>query len=190
MPMYRVRTELSAPQGGPYLSTMFFNEATGTAQQAATAVITWWQAVDNLMANDYTWTVLPEVAVIQETSGLLTSIESVTGNTGVGIDGSDVLPPANQILVRWLSASVVNGRLLRGRTFVPGLTEAANTERKVSAAWITALDTANAALLATANADLVVWHRPSTPGGSDGELASVSAASVWTDFAVLRSRRD
>lgn len=182
--MFRVSTVITGIPGGSYFHRFYFDDSTNTAQQAATATVTWWSAVDNLFANDLVWTVQPVVEVVDVTTGQITSTVSVTGGTGVGADATSYLPAATQILVRWRTTNFVNGREIRGRTFIPGATEAATADGVLDSTWVSTLNTANAALIASANAELVVYSP------THHTLGNVTAASVWTQFAVLRSRRD
>jgi hypothetical protein len=194
--VHRVRTEMSSPQGGPYVSTMFFDSAALTAQDAADAVGAFWQAVDNLMSTGVAWAVNPEVSLLNAANGALIGVNGVTALAGVGVDASPPLPQANQMLIRWLTGTVVGGRVLRGRTFIPGMTEAAVTGGNVDGAWLEAADTAAEALVAVADAQLVIWHRPTFTdadppvNNNDGTTAVVTSTNTWAEFAILRSRRD
>lgn len=186
--MYRVRTVFSGMQGSPWLNTLFFNEAGGTAQQAVTAVGTFWGAVDALIDSEVDWTTEPDVTLIDAVSGSPTGIVTTTPVTGTGSAVGDAVPAATQALVRWRTGAFPAGREVRGRTFVPALVEASNDNGKLLAASQTTIQTAAAALIADANSVLVVWKRPNPP--AIGSYANVIASSVWGDFAVLRSRRD
>ena len=44
----RVRTIFTGPAGSPWYSNLYFDAATGTAQNAADAAAPFWGAVDNL----------------------------------------------------------------------------------------------------------------------------------------------
>ena len=75
----------------------------------------------------------------------------------------------------------VGGREVRGRTFVPGLTESANDSGRPIAATRTAIATA-----------FNTWFGGHDPqGGILGVngFTPVSTTTVWTEFAFLDSRR-
>jgi hypothetical protein len=188
--MYRVRTVFEGFQGTPWLSTLFFDENGGTAQQAANAAGAFWGAADALMDNEVNWRTEPDVAEIDAITGQLESVSSTTPVIGSGALTTLMLPVATQALVRWRTGIIVGDRELRGRTFVPGLGTASNDNGVLLAASQTTLQTAAAALIADANSVLVIWHRPTSPGASDGQAASVLTANVWGQFATMRSRRD
>jgi len=188
--MYRIRTVFEGFQGTPWLSTSYFDDTAGTAQQAATAVGTFWGAVDALMDNEVQWRTEPDVAQLQEGTGNLETVHSTTPVTGAGALTTLMLPVVSQALIRWRTGVIINGRELRGRTFVPGLGTASNDNGILLAASQTTLQTAAAGLIAAPNSELVIWHRPTTPGGSDGQTASAVSSNVWGQFATMRSRRD
>jgi hypothetical protein len=190
MVMHRVRTVFTGIQGTPWLNTLFFDAAGGTAQEAATAAGGFWGAVDAVMTTQVDWTTEPDVPQINEETGALIQVTSTTPVTGTGAAVGEIGPVASQGLIRWRTSVVVNGRNLRGRTFVPGLTVAAYDDGGVIAGTKTAIDVAAAALIASATADLVIWHRPSVQGASDGSVAEVVTGSLWTQLATMRSRRD
>ena len=113
---------------------------------------------------------------------------TVVGSNRNGADAGEVLPTTLNGLIRWATGNVVAGRQLKGRTFVPAPVEAENTTGGVvNAAYITGVGTAISALLGAANAELVIWSRP-TPErlGSHG---TVIGGTVWQQWAVQRGRR-
>lgn len=188
--MYRVRVTFTGGSGVPWLATHYFREAGGTAQQAATAVGTFWGAVDAFINSGTDWTTEADVSLIDDATGQLTGVQSTTPVTGTGGSAVERLPQQDQILVRWRTGSTVNGRELRGRTFIPGVIEDTNDAGDVLAATRATILTAAQALITDANSVLLTWHRPTSPGAADGSEAIVTTASVWQRFAVLRSRRD
>jgi len=195
--MYRVRTVFSGVQGSPWLSTFYFDDSGGTAQQAATAAGDFWNAVDVQILGAVTWTTQADVSTFDPITGILSDVTITTPATGIGGGGVEPLPFANQGLVRWRTGAFLHGRELRGRTFIPGVVEAANSNGQPLASWVTAVNAACAALVAHPNAQLMVWQRPrpakvgppavSARPGAAWDAQSGSLSSSW---AVLRSRRD
>ena len=183
MTIYRVRTEFTGVQGVPYLSTMYFGFLAGTAQQAATAAGNFWSTVDGSLSTNLDWEVAPDVAHIDETTGEIVTLTNVTGASGTGATAADMLPPANQALVRWRTGVYIGGREVRGRTFIPGVPESMSTDGLPTSAFQTAIGTAAGTLLADANSELLVWSR------THGVVHACIGGDVWNQFAVLRSRR-
>ena len=107
------------------------------------------------------------------------------------------LPYANQALIRLFSDQVINGRQVRGRIFVPGITRNNLAEGLLNSAAISAFDTAAAALIADADSQFQIWARPvdaehATENSPEraGVGCDVLTASTSNQFAVLRRRRD
>lgn len=185
--MLRVRVPMvSTIGGGPYLATHYFihGDTQADANAAVSATGTFWGAVDAVMDSQISWSTEPDVAIINPVNGELTGILATTPAAGAGAIASDSVPLAAQALIRWLSAGFENGRRVRGRTFVPGLTTTANTNGRVSSGTQATILAAANAFIADAGSALAVWSR------IHGAAYSVSTTTVWSEFATLRSRRD
>jgi hypothetical protein len=131
------------------------------------------------------------VLAIEATTGVLTgSFTAAPALTVVGGSASEPLPRQTQGLIRWGTASVIGGRRVRGRLFVPGVQEGDNdgTGSPVSA-FVSALTTAGATVFiaGATSSEACVWHRP--VGGTGGASPDITAASGSPTWAVLRSRR-
>lgn len=127
-------------------------------------------------------------------------------NTGTGVlEGENAFTPlsnstgaatgnyssATGACVNWRTGLIVNGRRLRGRTFmVPLGAIGFGTDGTLSDSARTAMLTAATTLIDPTITDLVlaVWHKPIA--GAGGESAQVSGTSITDKSAVLRSRRD
>jgi hypothetical protein len=184
--MFRVRTQISGGQGGPYLSTFYFDEIDGgaTPQSVITATAAFWTSLRNVIDNSLTMRVEDEVALVNDGSGQVTGIVGATGATVTGDDAADPAPWATQGLIRWRTGLFANGREIRGRTFIPGVTEARSNGGVPDSSYLSNLTSAVNGLLGTTNAALMTWSR------KNGDSAPVLSGSGWSQFAILRSRRD
>ena len=190
----RVRTEITAVSGSPYLSTMHFPGSGGTdAEAAADAVRAFWDELDSSMAAPASIQVLGEVEEFDPETGALLEVFSTEQAVLVASGGGDPLPWATQALIRWRTGAFIDGRELRGRTFIPALTEGHNTQGRPTAALITILNSAAGAV----NTLLGIWQRPRAASEGPpvvearaGQIVPVSAFSAWSQWAQLRSRRD
>lgn len=182
--MLRVRVAYSGIGGTPYLSTFYFN-GTGSTQatDAHTGVTTFQNALDAVQDNGLTWRSDPQVVEMDPTTGAATASYSVTSATAVGALAVESLPFASQGLIRLRTGVYASGREIRGRLFVPGLTENANNDGAVVAATQTAVNAAAAALIADGTSEWVVWSR------SNGTTEAITSATMWDQFATLRTRR-
>jgi hypothetical protein len=188
--MYRIRTNLTGLPGSPWVSNLYFDEAGGTANEAATAVSTFFEALDNYMSSNVLWAIEPEVSLINPASGAPTGLTAVEVAGGQGDLAVESMPPGDQIVIRWRTGVFSGRRERRGRMFVPGLTQDANDQGKVIAATRTGVGNAATALIASATCALVVWHRPTDDPPTNGAASIVTASSVWDQFGHLRTRRD
>lgn len=181
----RMRLAWSGP-GGSALSTFYFTETGGTSgDDAAAAVEAFVEDIKGVVANDWTASLTGVQAVIDDATGTLVGTVGIGGGFTTGGDNSNEKSPlATQGLIQWGTGTVVSGRILRGRTFIPGVTDAVNDEGKPTSGYITDINAAAAALIADSSSVLRVWSR------EHGTSAVVTAGSCWNQFAVLRSRRD
>lgn len=170
--------------GAPWLATHYFNDTAGTAAQAVTAVGTFWGAIDAFMDSEVDWTTGTEVETVDPVTGNVTAITSVTAATGSGALAVESLPRAAQGLIRWRTGDYIAGREIRGRTFIPGLAESTNDNGDLSAATVAAFNAAASALIADANSVLDIWSR------KNAVARAVVTGSTWSQYAVMRSRRD
>lgn len=184
--MLRVRTQFSGVQGAPWLSTMFFQAATEdgtTAAAAVSAVGAFWTTVKALINSSITYTTLAQVDFI-DVNGNHTGAANTTPATGTGGAATGILPMAVQGLVQWRTGTYINNREVRGRTFIPGLTTGALSSGALASASQTTINSAASTLIGNATAHISVWDR--THSG----VATVVSGAAWSQFAVLRSRRD
>lgn len=170
---------------GGGLSTFYFDDAFGTAAGDISAVASFFSTTEAMRTNTCVWTTNADVATIDSSSGALISVTSTAQQTGVGTAAGDPLPPTQQGLLRALTSTVVAGRVLRGRLFLPGTpeTQSGSTGQPI-AGYLTAYNNAAAALNAGAASVWSIWSP------THGVQAAVFSANMWTKFAVLRSRRD
>lgn len=191
--MLRVTTTMTGLAGAPYYSTQYFGGTTsGEALAAADAVWEFWGDLVGLITAGLSMTVAPEVDLINANTGLVEDTFPSGSPAAVVSTGNAPLPKATQGLLRLRTGSFIAGRRIQGRIFIPALANDAQLGGVPSGAFLTGLQSAGdaLALAAVGAGGLVVWHRPTTTGGSDGVDAVVTSVSPWTQFAVLRSRRD
>jgi hypothetical protein len=130
--------------------------------------------------------------LVSTTLGAVELIDSTTGQpTGVADGGPDVvtggngegerLPFATQGLCRLRTNTFFGGRELRGRLYIPGLTEDHSDAGVPNANFKTKVQDA---LTLLGESALAVYSP------TKHQWATVGATSVWSQWAVLRSRRD
>lgn len=183
--MYRVTTEFTgALVAGGGINHLYFDEAAGGAEDAVSAASDFWLAVAEHMSSGVAINVSGDVELVNASTGQVTGIESTDSVTFAGVSGAEPLPPATQGLVSWRTGSYVNGREIRGRTFLPGMLELDNETGVPGNDLKGDVAAAIGGLLAAPDAELVIYSR------TRAAQATVVTGTMWSKYAQLRSRRD
>jgi hypothetical protein len=173
--------------GLPGLS-VFYSAAGGEAA-VVTALNTLLNAVKTQFPTGLTWQTPSAGDSIEDTTGQL--VGGWSGASGANIaanGGSTAYAAGTGMYIRWATLTVVNGRRLKGRTFMcPILAAAYDTNGTVQNATVTTWQTAVDAFVA--GCDSRIWHRP-TGGLATGTSAVVTAGVVPDVVTSLRSRRN
>jgi len=182
--------------GAPGFTNLYFSaalEPTPTEKSDTMAKIrTFFDAFKTYLPNVVTISFPSTFEEFSTTTGELVDSHAVTpGATVTGTGGSAVFSSAVGACITWKTGLVINGRKLRGRTFMVPLQSLPSFDSNgtLGVAAKVAFESAAAGLIAGAGLPLFVWHRPS-PGGSDGQASAVTSASITDQTAILRSRRD
>lgn len=153
------------------------------------ATLAAFQAIASTLPSGVTIEVPSSGDIIDEATGQLTNVWDgpSPGGTVTG-SASNAAAAGVGAVVTWDTGGIVNGKRVRGRTFlVPLATAAYEADGTISASYLNEFpDFANALI----GAQLCVWHRPTTPGGSDGSNHEVTSFRLPDKVAILTSRRD
>ena len=166
---------------------MYFTLVGGSGQGVVDAVRDFWVAWAATLDNSNTITIEGDTALVDDVTGNITGIDSVLTRTTVPTGATNVLPPANQLVMNLFTSTFIGGRQLRGRTYIPGiLATASDANGAVVSSTRTAVVTIGTALITNTSGPgpLRVWSR------KNGTSAVVNAVSSPPKFGVLRSRRD
>lgn len=186
MLLNRVRIVTTGVAGSPAYMNLYSQQSLASPAAAHAAAAAFANGFKTQQVSTAVNTVEPDVAVIDTFNDNIIGVTSVPQVTYSGTGSASLLPPSNQGLVRWLTGSYAGGRQIRGRTFIPYLQAGAASGGGIpTAGFITAINGAvNAYLAAMPVGSAVVYSRKNTSG------FPVTSFSVWTQFAVMRSRRD
>ena len=197
----RIRATWTGIAGTPYLSTWHFENVVGKASEIVTATRKFLTTVAAQATNAISVTLEADQAIFDAATGDLIGMESTS--PGAAINGGlagDMLPPANQGVLRLATGGIVNNRRVRGRFYIPGMCEA-NSTGVPAAGLTTVFNTAGSTLIvdSVATGAWVVYSRPlkaeDIPAGSSlspraGSIHDVQAATGWNKWGVQRRRRD
>lgn len=126
---------------------------------------------------------------IDDATGAITGSWSSAANPVVTCTGSGNYSAASGGLVQLRANAIIEGRRLRGRSFlVPLIGGAYDAAGQLGGAAKSAIGAALNGLVADSADHLVVWSRPTT--GRAGSHGIVTSAEISPKVTVLRSRRD
>lgn len=173
--------------GTPWYNNLYFTWVSGQAQNLVDNVDAFWTDLAAQIKSTISATIEGSVAVINDATGDITSVESVTPGAVTFTGSGDMLPPATQMMLNLFTGTYISGRQLRGKVFLPGMIETAcDSDGSPNAGFTGAQETAMEDLIAAS----------SSPGPlrvfSPTHLTSavVQGTQAMSRFAVLRSRRD
>lgn len=189
MRLHRLVVQWQGPMVvGNAVSVLHFDGTEDPAPPVA-AVLTAFAAQGALFPEGLTITVPGSGDTIEDTTGDLVSVWASAGGGSTNGTGAFGTAAGVGACITWNTGAIVNGRRLRGRTFIVPI------HARNYAVDGTLEPTSYAAIQTMANAlqasgGLAVWHRPTTVGGSDGTSAAVLSNRVRDKVAMLSSRRD
>lgn len=179
-------TEWDTPNSKGGLSIMYVDDETDIFA-VRTNLQTMWTSIASILGSAVDWNIRTDGRILDTATGALTGLwADATPQTGSGSGGSSVVANASQGLIRWKTTTIQNGRLVQGRTFVPGIEYQQLGGGELEPGGVIILRNA-ASTFAAETASISVWHRPQS--GSGGSIAPVVSADAWSEFAVQRGRR-
>lgn len=177
---------------GSAVSVLHFEHAIGSSTPPDVAAIrTAFATLGSALPISTTISVPGSGETITATNGTLVGTWAA-GSTPAPITGSSTDTSAAGVgaVVNWLTGDIVGTRRVRGRTFiVPLSTFAYDQQGTLTTAQLTALGNFATALRAVTPA-LAIWHRPTSPGATDGTGHLVNGHRIRDHVAYLSSRRD
>jgi hypothetical protein len=172
--------------GSGFKSVLHFGSLTSVATQR-TNIESWLDGLCGAIDTGTSYIVATSGREMDDATGTLTGVwNDATARTGAGTVAGECVADATQVLIRWSTGTIIGGRFLIGRTFIPGLSTAqlvnGNTSNILRSTW----DGHTATFVAAANG-FGVWHRPVS--GAGGQMQGAASGVTQTELAVLRRRR-
>lgn len=182
----RVRTVFTGVAGTPAYSNFYFDDDGTAAGVYQSAVLDFWNALNGAFAPGVTWTMVNPIPIIESTTGQVVSVVTGDGGTGTESSSHEPLPFATSGLLQLHSGVFVAGREVRGRCFIPYPHEQDQTTGKPGSDYINAVQDAADTLLGSSgsNGAWAIWSR------ANARFELVTSTAVWSNWAVMRSRRD
>lgn len=194
--VYRYKAALGGWQGAPGVTLWHIRFGIGTVtnedvQNTGTQIRGFYQSLISYFLNGMTVQIEPDVDIFTDTTGEITGTEVISQSVVTNAGSGNQLSRATMAVSRMVTDKYIGGRNLRGRHFLgPLATNALNTSGQLETAFKSAVVAAYDPLLDVASGRVVIWHRPSSSGASDGDTGFVQNVSMMPAPGVLRSRRD
>lgn len=192
--IYRVTFQWNGFNGAPGYTNLFYDDSTGTAQQAAdisrTFLVGALTAAPAVLPTNVNLVGPTSVDTVEPATGTLVFTTPITQPAAITGTAAGNFSSSTGACVTWLTSGIVGGHRVRGRTFlVPLAPTAYTTTGGLTSTYQSSLASAAATLIA-ASPDLVCWRRPISQAAGGGGTNVVLAARVPQKTAVLTSRRD
>lgn len=185
--MLEVLTDITTSSGAGKVAVMYFADGSDPAVSTS-AVFNFWDDVRVQIDSSVIFDVRTTGREVDEATGTLTGFWSAPGLAAVAGTGTgQSVADATQVLVQWRTGVVLNGREVRGRTFIPGLNAVNLADGNIGEAYRAAIETAAETNLIPLSIGFGVWRRPKE--GVPGAHVQATNATVWNELAVLRRRR-
>jgi hypothetical protein len=195
---FRVTINWTGFPGGPGFTNLFFKSAgdvavtQAIAQEAVTKVDAWLNTWQGDIPAVVTSRVDPNVVETNEQTGAQIGFFNTTSEAaqqGIGTGGYSA---ASGACINWYTNGALNGRRVRGRTFmVPLVASAFDTNGTLNdtrlALWRTNTQTL---VNDVSDSSLQVWHRPTVAAPTSGSAHPVTSLTINDKAAILTSRRD
>lgn len=193
----RVRVALTGFPGGPGVATFY---AIGVSTFIP-ALHLLWENMATIMPVDVRINVAATGDIIESSTGVITGTWSQPATAEIpGTSAQKYAAPVG-VLLRWTTDTILDGRHIRGRTFVVPVTlDQFDTNGQIGAGAMANFPTPLNALVSSQSANFVIWHRPRKARAANGTVpavtarpggfANVTGSGVSPRAVVLRSRRD
>lgn len=177
---------LSGLVGGPGVSTFHADTSAGgySDQDFVDAVELFHENTKSLVSSGVGRVGENEVTILDLATGQPTAVNSVTGFNIPGTASGERCPAVTQGLCEWLTGVYLNGRQIRGKTFMPGPTETFNDGVGVpTSGYVTGLQ-------AVVNAYIAAAPFAAVYSRTHHAIAGISGGTAWNQWAYLRGRRN
>lgn len=181
--MYRMQVITLGFQGAPGYNTYY--SLAGTEAAASTWAGDVSGYISGLASNLSNVTTCQFDGILEEFdpgTGQTTSTLDVGAFSVQGVNNANQSPQGTCALIRWRTGLFLNGREVRGRSYISGLADIGDGVGRITDTNLADMQTA-AQILADSSTAAV--YSP-----TNGIGAFISSANVWNQFGLMRSRRD
>lgn len=183
--MNRVRVVWTGVPGTPWYSNLYTLASAVTPPEAISRANTLISALRNNVTTAVTARIEGDVSQIESLTGQTVGVTSLPFVDLTGTSATNRLPSATQLVTQLLTGQFLNGRQVRGRFYLGGLTVGSATSVGTpTPAALAALDTAWSNYVVSNVNGAVIWSR------KNGAAVPITFVNTWEQFGQQRSRRD
>lgn len=185
--------------GAPGYNIIHWSAGVGPGPSDPEGVEEWHDSLQTTLAlysgvlvNGVSMFIEADVVYFDDSDGvILGSTTDPIGDRGIACTGTGTdMSRATCLTVRHRTSDYVNGRRLQGRTFLgPVASQALDVYGQVNSTIIDDAADNWVGLISGLGGRLAVWHRPTTPTGTDGSYGDVTSISINSVPGTLRSRK-
>ena len=173
--------------GAPGFSNFYSDASDDAAYHSALG--TWMHTWAANLPDDVTLTLQAEQEQLDPATGELVGAFSSGSDDSVSGANTGGYSAASGVVINWVTAGIVAGRRVRGRTFmVPISGGAYQTNGTIDENALSFMRTSTATFVVNTQPTGVIWSRPRA--GLAGSAHPVTSSNIPDKVAVLRSRRD
>lgn len=165
--------------------SLFYASAAGAL---ASDLVTFFNAIKGGSPAPLQWDVPISGDTLDDATGQINGGWTDVGGGVVVATGSGAYAAGTGAYVKWGTAAIVNGRRLKGRTFICPI-NGGSYDSGGTLATVTQSAIQTAAQAVAAAGKMVVWHRPPAGTFTGGSSSLVTSASCPDQVTSLRSRR-
>lgn len=165
--------------------SLFYATAAGAL---GSDLVTFFTAIKGSFPGPLSWDVPLSGDTLDDATGTINGGWTDVGGGIVTATGSGAYAAGTGAYVRYGTAAIVNGRRLKGRTFLcPLVSGSYDSSGTIATVTLGQFNTAASTLATTGR--LVVWHRPSVASPSGGSSSAATSGTCPDQVTSLRSRR-
>jgi hypothetical protein len=184
VPLRKVPVSWTTGVGGSGVSVFYTLESTDVTVELAT----FFNAIKALFPTQVSWQIPSTGDTVDIPTGKIVS--GWSGGTAATVVGSTAgaYVGGTGAMVRWNTSGIVDGRHVKGRTFLaPLITTAFDSQGTIGDAQVTTMQ--NAAVILAGSGKLIIFSRPTKEEPTSGASSLVTGATVPDRVTSLRTRR-
>jgi hypothetical protein len=184
MPVRKIPVSWTTGIGGVGVSIFYSIDSVDVTAELGT----FFNAIKSFFPTAVTWSIPSSGDVLQTDNGKITGGWSGGTAASIGGSGATAYVGGTGAFIRWGTSGVVDGRRVKGRTFLcPLIVSQFDASGTILDATVTSLNTAATTLAGSGK--LMIYSRPTELAPLSGQLSLVTSGQCADKVTSLRTRR-